>query len=297
MSRMIIGVDPHKAAVTIEVIDEHGVVAATGRFPTDRGSYHALLTYARRWPHRGWAVEGAGRAGRPLARRLLADGERVLDVPAKLAARARVFDTGHGRKTDASPLAGCPPPSPRSRCARPACASWPPTTASWWRCGCWPTAVTSCPASGWPAVSNREQVAPAAGRADPRWGQARPVRAAGQHPARQRAATRRRRSDPAPDGARGAGRPGRRRRQAEGDREDLRAAVHQRGPQLMDLFGIGPAGAARLLAALGDQARFPSRAHLAAWNSHRTPGRLQRRADPPPPLPRRQPADQPTSCT
>jgi len=32
----------------------------------------------------------------------LADGETVVDVPAKLAARVRVFDTGHGRKTDAT---------------------------------------------------------------------------------------------------------------------------------------------------------------------------------------------------
>ena len=36
-----------------------------------------------------------------MAQRLLADGEHVVDVPAKLAARARVLDTGHGRKTDA----------------------------------------------------------------------------------------------------------------------------------------------------------------------------------------------------
>jgi len=43
-----------------------------------------------------------GSIGRPLAQRLLAGGERVLDVPAKLAARARVFDTGQGRKTDAT---------------------------------------------------------------------------------------------------------------------------------------------------------------------------------------------------
>ena len=32
--------------------------------------------------------------------RLLADGERVVDVPAKLSARARLLDTGHNRKTD-----------------------------------------------------------------------------------------------------------------------------------------------------------------------------------------------------
>src|SRR3954452_16136273 len=43
----------------------------------------------------------AGGVGRPLAQRLLADGEQVVDVPAKLAARVRLFDTGHNRKTDA----------------------------------------------------------------------------------------------------------------------------------------------------------------------------------------------------
>lgn len=101
MGRMIIGVDPHKASVTIEVVDEDGAVAARGRFATDARSYRSLLGYVRRWPHRVWAVEGAGGAGRPLAQRLVADGERVLDVPAKLAARVRVFDTGQGRKTDA----------------------------------------------------------------------------------------------------------------------------------------------------------------------------------------------------
>ncbi len=45
-------------------------------------------------------MEGANGIGRPLAQRLLSSGERVLDVPAKLAARARVFGTGQGRKTD-----------------------------------------------------------------------------------------------------------------------------------------------------------------------------------------------------
>ena len=48
-----------------------------------------------------WAVEGANGAGRPLAQRLLEAGEQVVDVPAKLAARVRLFDTGHNRKTDA----------------------------------------------------------------------------------------------------------------------------------------------------------------------------------------------------
>jgi transposase len=35
-----------------------------------------------------------------LAQRLVSDGEQVLDVPAKLAARVRVLSVGHGRKSD-----------------------------------------------------------------------------------------------------------------------------------------------------------------------------------------------------
>jgi transposase len=61
-----------------------------------------MLRYCRQWPRRVWAVDGAGRVGRPLAARLLAEGERVLDVPAKLSARVRVLDKGDGRKTDAT---------------------------------------------------------------------------------------------------------------------------------------------------------------------------------------------------
>ena len=60
-----------------------------------------MRKYAKTWPDRVWAVEGANGVGRPLAQRLLEAGEQVVDVPAKLAARVRLFDTGHNRKTDA----------------------------------------------------------------------------------------------------------------------------------------------------------------------------------------------------
>jgi Transposase len=45
-------------------------------------------------------VEGAHGVGRALAQRLVTNGEHVVDVPAKLAARVRVLSTGHGRKSD-----------------------------------------------------------------------------------------------------------------------------------------------------------------------------------------------------
>ncbi|MGH3480438.1 MAG: hypothetical protein ACRDQD_26840 [Nocardioidaceae bacterium] len=48
------------------------------------------------------AIEGCNGIGRHIARRLIADGEQVVDVPPKLSARVRVFATGQGRKTDAT---------------------------------------------------------------------------------------------------------------------------------------------------------------------------------------------------
>ena len=101
MEQVIIGVDPHKLSATIEVVDHHERLLGSGRFATDQAGYSAMRAYARAWPQRVWAVEGANGAGRPLAQRLLEAGEHVVDVPAKLAARVRLFDTGHNRKTDA----------------------------------------------------------------------------------------------------------------------------------------------------------------------------------------------------
>jgi transposase len=45
-------------------------------------------------------VEGASGLGRGIAQLLVAAGEPVLDVPAKLAARARLLSTSSARKTD-----------------------------------------------------------------------------------------------------------------------------------------------------------------------------------------------------
>jgi hypothetical protein len=102
VGRVIIGVDPHKLSATIEVLDRRENGLGGGRFGTDRDGYRQMLTVGRRCPDRVWAVGGAHGIGRHLAQRLVTDGEQVLDVPAKLSARARVFSTGHGRKTDAT---------------------------------------------------------------------------------------------------------------------------------------------------------------------------------------------------
>lgn len=98
--RVVIGMDPHKRSVTIEVMQGDEAVVGSGRFGTDRDGYRAMLAVARQWPHRVWAIEGCNGIGRHVALRLLADGEQVIDVPPKLSATVRAFATGQGRKTD-----------------------------------------------------------------------------------------------------------------------------------------------------------------------------------------------------
>jgi transposase len=97
---VMIGVDPHKASHTAAALDEQGQLLGRQRVPATLVGYRALRQWAGRWQERRWAVEGAHGIGRALAQRLVGDGEPVLDVPAKLAARVRVLSVGHGRKSD-----------------------------------------------------------------------------------------------------------------------------------------------------------------------------------------------------
>jgi hypothetical protein len=54
--------------VTIEAVDEHGQVVATGRFGTDTAGYRLMVKYVpEQWPYHRWAVEGARERGGPSA--------------------------------------------------------------------------------------------------------------------------------------------------------------------------------------------------------------------------------------
>jgi transposase len=48
--------------------------------------------------------------------------------------------------------------------------------------------------------------------------------------------------------------------------KELKALVEATGTTLLNLHGIGPSGAARLLVEIGDITRFPTKAHFASWN-------------------------------
>jgi transposase len=95
-----IGIDPHKRTLTAAALDPHSRLFGQQRLAATSQAGRQLLTWAMQWPERRWAVEGASGLGRGIAQLLVTAGEQVLDVPAKLAARARLLGTSSARKTD-----------------------------------------------------------------------------------------------------------------------------------------------------------------------------------------------------
>jgi transposase len=99
---VMIGVDPHKGSHTAVAIDGDEVQLAAVTVRATRRQVSELLSWAGRFEERTWAIESAGGLGYLLARQLVAAGERVLDVPATLAARVRVLGTGRSNKNDSN---------------------------------------------------------------------------------------------------------------------------------------------------------------------------------------------------
>jgi transposase len=257
MGRVIIGMDPHKLSATIEVLDEQERVLDGGRYGTDRPGYKAMLAAGRRWPDRVWAVEGCNGIGRHVAQRLVADGETVMDVPAKLSARARVFSTGHGRKTDATDAHSIAVVAVRTP-------------------GLHRVAIDGELVALRLLSDRRDELAHARTQTVSRLHRLLLELIPGGAPrflsalqAKALLATVRPRDV-----------AGRTRRQLAAellaelvmcDRKlkasdtQLRKAVTAAGTGLLDLYGMGPVGAARLLGDIGDIARFPTKAHFASW--------------------------------
>ena len=100
MTVVMIGVDPHKASHTAVAINAAEQPLGQLRVRASAVQAERLLGWAQGWPERAWAVEGAGGLGHLLAQQLLSAGERVLDVPPKLAARVRLLATGNINKND-----------------------------------------------------------------------------------------------------------------------------------------------------------------------------------------------------
>lgn len=98
---IVIGVDPHKRTRTATAVDaSSNTTVATLQIDASLPDYRRLLRWARRFPQRRWAVENARGLGRHLAQWLTARGERVEDVPSTATARVRELSRGGRRKND-----------------------------------------------------------------------------------------------------------------------------------------------------------------------------------------------------
>lgn len=254
---VIIGVDPHKLSATIEVVDPREQLLGSGRFTTDRAGFAAMRAYAKAWPDRTWAVEGANGVGRPLAQRLLEAGELVVDVPAKLAARVRLFDTGHNRKTDAHDAHSIAMVAVRTKGLRV-------------------LVVDGALEALRMLVERRESLTrrrvqtvdrlhallaelfPGQAKRDLTTGQARTMLASVRP--RDIAGKTRRRIAVEELAELVAVEAKMKKATAE-----LKVLVTARGSHLMDLHGVGPVVAARVLADVGDIARFADRNRFASW--------------------------------
>jgi transposase len=257
MTGVIIGVDPHKLSATIEVVDHHGHLLGSGRFATDKAGYTAMRNYVKPWLDRTWAVEGANGTGRPLAQRLVEAGERVVDVPAKLAARVRLFDTGHNRKTDAldaHSIAMVALRTPGLRVLTPdgdleALRMLTDRRDELARLRV--QTLNRLQRLLSELIPGQRKKDLSALQAKAMLATVRPRDIAGK--TRRRMAAEELADLVAVD------------KKLKKIKAELKAAVAARGSTLMDVHGIGPAGAARILADVGDIARFADRNRFASW--------------------------------
>jgi transposase len=96
----MIGIDPHKGSHTAAAIDDRERVLGQIRVRASQAQTDELVSWASQWPDRTWAIENAMGLGYLLSQRLVAAGERVVDIQPKMAARVRLLGTGAVNKND-----------------------------------------------------------------------------------------------------------------------------------------------------------------------------------------------------
>jgi transposase len=254
---VVIGMDPHKRSATIEVMDPDEQVLDGGRFGTDPAGFDAMLALGRRWPDRVWAVEGCEGIGKHLVIRLLEAGEQVVDVPAKLSARMRVYATGQGRKTDATDAHSIALVGVRVGGLRRVLTDEQLTVLQLLvdrrrRIGADHTRmVAQLHALLLELIPGGAKKNLSAAQARKLLASVRPKDPAGK--TRKRCAM-----ELVGDLERVYARK-------KAANKELIELVKATGTGLLDLHGIGPSGAARLIVEVGDITRFPTRGHFASW--------------------------------
>jgi len=256
--RVVIGMDPHKRSVTIEVMAGDETILGGGRFATDRQGFQQMLACAKAWPNRVWAIEGCSGIGHHVAVRLVGFGDEVVDVPPKLSARTRVFATGQGRKTDATDAHSVALVGTRMAGLRPVVDDEQ-------------LAVLRILVDRRRSLGDEHtrmvsqlhrlllELIPGGAKRDLSAAQAKALLAK----VRPRDAAGKTRRRVAAELVSDLERIYQRKKAAN---KELKELVAETGTTLMDLHGLGPSGAARLLVEVGDITRFPDRAHFASWN-------------------------------
>ena len=255
--RVVIGMDPHKRSVTVEVMEADETIVGHDRFGTDVAGFAHLVGFANSWPDRVWAIEGCEGIGRHVAQRLLALGEQVVDVPAKLSARMRMFATGQGRKTDDTDAHSIALVGVRITGLQPVVSN---DQLEMLR-----LLVDRRRRIGQEHVTKICQLhqlllelVPGGAKKDLSAGQARKILAS----LRPKDDVGKLRKRVALELVVDLERIYLRKKQAN---KELVTLLKTTGTGLLDLHGIGPTGAARLLVEVGDITRFPNRGHFASW--------------------------------
>ena len=242
----------------IEVLNHSEDVLDEGRFATDTTGYRSMLTAGRVFPSRVWAVEGANGIGKHLAQRLIADGEDVVDVPAKLSARARVFSTGQGRKTDATDAHSIALVALRTPNLRAVTVDGEHVALR-----LLPDRRDELGVRRTETVNRIHklllELMPGGAKKFLTAAQAKAL-VATVRPRDVVGKTRRRIVVALIDELAATD------KLIKGANKELTELILASGSGLMDLLGIGPSTAARLLGDVGDIARFPTKGHFASWN-------------------------------
>lgn len=98
---IVIGIDPHKSTHTATALNPiTNSEIGSLRIEASVFDYQRLITWAKSWPQRRWAIENAQGLGHHVAQWLLARGEDVVDVSTTATARVRELSRGGGRKND-----------------------------------------------------------------------------------------------------------------------------------------------------------------------------------------------------
>ena len=216
-----------------------------------------MLALAKRYPQRTWAIEGCSGIGWHIAMRLLADGETVVDVPPKLSARARVFATRQGRKTDATDAHSVAPVGIHMSGLRPVVNDEQLAIQR-----LLVDRRRSLGEDHTRMVSQLHQLLfeliPGGAKKDLSAAQAKALLAK----VRPRDAAGKTRGRVAAELVADLERIYARSKAAD---KELLALLAITGTTLTGLHGIGPSGAARLLVEVGDITRFSDKAHFASW--------------------------------